>query len=111
MTKAQGQPTKHPTRRLRRRAWLQLQASLALNEGDEVDAQTLLHRITKNNPSASRRGWCHCTPVSLSQMMRQAEAYGLIKRHQKFKGGSFTYSLPDEGVEEARVRFVHKKTS
>lgn len=105
------QPSKHPSRRLKRRAWLQLQASLALNEGDEVDAQTLLHRITQNNPSASRRGWCHCTAVSLSQMMRQAEAYGLIKRLQKFKGGPFTYCLPDEGVDEARVRFVDRKTA
>ena len=89
------QPTSHNTRRLRRRAWLQHQAFLVLQEKIELTGKEILANIRDRNASPTSRGWCEASAVSFGMMMRELVASGLVIR-SKLSSGTYSYSLPDD---------------
>jgi hypothetical protein len=86
-------PTKHVSRRLRRRAWLQRQAILVLENVEELTGKEILLKIRQANNSPTQRGWCEASPVSFGLMMRELAAKGLLIRI-KLPSGSYSYSKP-----------------
>ena len=86
-------PTKHNTRRLRRRAWLQHQAVLVLQDKPELTGKEILANIRERNASPTSRGWCEASAVSFGMMMREMVASGLVNR-TKLSTGTYAYRLP-----------------
>ena len=96
--------TKHPTRRLKRRAWLQRQTILSLEEGAEITAKEILQRIRENNSSPTLRGWCEASSVAMGMILREIVSAGFIRR-DKLPTGTFCYSLDGELDVEKYNRF------
>ena len=95
------------SRRLKRRGWMQYQTIQVLTDahGDEFDAATILHLITRANPSEARRGWCKLSPVSLGQMLRQLVAKGILVRDLQ-SSGIYSYRLATEDYEVRLKEFL-----
>ena len=89
-------PTRHRTRRLKKRAWLQRQTIEVLSTvPDELTAKEILHLIRSSNASPTQRGWCEATSVSMGMILREIVAQGFILR-TKMPTGTYCYSSVEE---------------
>ena len=80
-----NQRSRHISGRPRRRRFLQKAAIEAFEGGEELDAITILERMRANHGGQNGRMWCDATANSLSNILREITAAGLLIRDENRK--------------------------
>ena len=80
-----NQRTRHVTGRPRRRRFLQKAAIEVFEGGEELDAITILERMRTKHGGQNGRMWCDATANSLSNILREITAAGLLIRDENRK--------------------------
>ena len=80
-----NQRTRHVTGRPRRRRFLQKAAIEAFEGGEELAATTILERMRAMHGGRNGRMWCDATANSLSNILREITAAGLLIRSENRK--------------------------
>ena len=84
-TRPQNGKSNHVTGRPRRRRFLQKAAIEVVQVGEEVDATTILERMRIKHGGQNGRMWCDATANSLSNILREITAAGLLIRDENRK--------------------------